>query len=255
MSTGINVVKQPRVSVISRPQFIEPEHLKTNFLGDASDSERVCEFAGRLCYMSQNNTSNKTTHDYITNILQQGHGSVLEHGVFVLLIEGVSRSCTHEMVRHRAGFGYSQLSQRYVDESNAVFVMPPAIIDNKDLEITWEQQMTLAQQTYISLVENLLLFYQNVTDKTHRRKLAREAARSVLPNATETKIVVSGNIRAWRTMLELRCSEGAEREIRRLGIEILNVMKRESPSAFSDFEVYISPTDGYQAARCKYHKV
>jgi thymidylate synthase (FAD) len=93
-----------------------------------------------------------------------------------------------------------------------------------------------------------------VTDKVHRRKMAREAARSVLPNATETKIVVSGNARAWRTMLELRTSEAAEMEIRRMAIACLRVLQSEAPLLFRDFEIYSAP-DGKEAAKIQYHKV
>jgi thymidylate synthase (FAD) len=96
--------------------------------------------------------------------------------------------------------------------------------------------------------------YEWVTDKVHRRKLAREAARSVLPNATEVKIVVSGNARAWRTMLELRCGEGAELEIRRMAVAVLRLLQREAPGFFSDFEIY-QAEDRREAARISYHKV
>ena len=128
----------------------------------------------------------------------------------------MSRSLTHELVRHRAGFAYSQLSQRYVDECEASFVVPPAIIGDEALEAAWRAQIESAQTAYVALVEQLMERYGWVADKVHRRKMAREAARGVLPNSTETKIVVTGNARAWRTMLELRSSEGAELEIRRM---------------------------------------
>ncbi len=202
----MEVFRAPRVTLIARPEFLEPAHLRVQWQGDASSGERLAEFAGRICYMSQHNPAHRSTAEYLENIKKQGHGSVLEHAVYVLLIEGISRSCSHELVRHRAGFGYSQLSQRYVDESHAAFVM------------------------------------------------AREAARSVLPNATEVKIVVSGNARAWRTMLELRCGEGAELEIRRMALACLRELQREAPALFSDFEIYVAE-DRQEAARVAYHKV
>jgi thymidylate synthase (FAD) len=204
--------------------------------------------------MSQRNPANRTTAEYLTNILKQGHGSVFEHAVYVLLIEGVSRSLTHELVRHRAGFGYSQLSQRYVDESDAAFVMPPAIQGDAAAEAEWLAQMEAAQRGYVQAVDRLMERYAWVADKVHRRKLAREAARSVLPNGTETKIVMSGNIRAWRGMLELRLGEGAEREIRRLAARILAVLRAETPHFFADFELYPAE-DGEEAARVVYHKI
>jgi thymidylate synthase (FAD) len=244
----------PTISVLSRPAFTEPPHLPVNWLGTASDGERLAEFAGRLCYMSQRNPAKRPTGEYLENIKKQGHGSVLEHANYSLLLEGISRSLTHEFVRHRAGFSYSQLSQRYVDETDARFVIPPAIIGDDALLTVWKAQMESAQKTYVALVDQLMERYAWVTDKVHRRKMAREAARGVLPNSTETKIVVTGNARAWRTLLELRSSEGAEQEIRRLAIAILRILQKEAPAFFSDFETYVAE-DKREAARISYHKV
>ena len=248
------IYTEPRISLLARPSFSEPEHLKVDWLGESTDGERLAEFAGRLCYMSQKNPAKRATRDYLENIKKQGHGSVLEHANYSLLLEGVSRSLTHELVRHRAGFAYSQLSQRYVDESEANFVVPPAIIGDETLEAQWRSQIEEAQRSYVRLVEQLMERYGWVTDKVHRRKMAREAARGVLPNSTETKIVVTANARAWRTMLELRSSEGAELEIRRCAVAILQLLSRETPAFFSDFEIY-SAEDRREAARIRYHKV
>src|SRR5690349_23683652 len=248
------IYKNPQITVLARPQFSEPSHLPVNWLGESTDGEKLAEFAGRLCYMSQKNPASRSTREYLENIKKQGHGSVLEHANYSLLIEGVSRSFTHELVRHRAGWAYSQLSQRYVDESVADVVMPPAIIGDEALESQWKTQIESAQRAYVSLVEDLMQRYSWVADKVHRRKMAREAARAVLPNATETKIVATGNVRAWRTMLELRSSEGAELEIRRFAIMALRLMQFEAPAMFSDFEIYVAD-DRKDAARLGYHKV
>lgn len=148
----------------------------------------------------------------------------------------------------------SQLSQRYVDESEAQFVIPPAILEDEALEKEWKEQVLAAQKSYIHLVDQLMERYSWVADKVHRRKMAREAGRGVLPNSTETKIVMTGNARAWRTMLELRSSEGAELEIRRFAIAALRLMQAEAPGFFSDFEIYTAD-DRREAARIAYHKV
>ena len=245
---------EPVLTLVSRPTFLEPDHLKVKWLGESTDGERLAEFAGRLCYMSQKNPASRVTREYLENIKKQGHGSVLEHANYSILLEGVSRSLTHELVRHRAGFAYSQLSQRYVDESEANFVVPPAIVGDEILEKEWRTQIDEAQLSYVRLVEHLMERYGWVADKVHRRKMSREAARGVLPNSTETKIVVTGNARAWRTMLELRSSEGAELEIRRCAVAIIKMLSRESPAFFSDFEIY-QADDRREAARIIYHKV
>jgi thymidylate synthase (FAD) len=251
---SIEILRSPRVTLIARPQFIEPPHLPVQWRGQSSDGERIAEFAGRLCYMSQNNPAGRSTAEYLRNILKQGHGSVFEHSTYVMLIEGISRSCSHELVRHRAGWGYSQLSQRYVDESHAAFVMPPAIQGDATMEAEWTRQVAAAQQAYVEAVERLMERYAWVEDKVHRRKMAREAARSVLPNATEVKIVVSANVRAWRTMLELRLGEGAELEIRRMAVACLKVLQQEAPALFADFEIY-QTVEGSEAGRVGFHKV
>lgn len=245
---------EPVVTLLARPAFTTPEHLPVNWIGDSTGGEQLAEFAGRLCYMSQHNPAKRETREYLENIKKQGHGSVLEHANYSILLEGVSRSLTHELVRHRAGFAYSQLSQRYVDESHASFVIPPAIIGDETLVGAWRQQVDAAQQQYVALVADLMERYGWIADKVHRRKMAREAARSVLPNATETKIVVTGNARAWRTMLELRSSEGAELEIRRCAVALLRLLRTEAPGFFSDFEIYVAD-DRREAARIWYHKV
>src|SRR3989475_10752353 len=200
----MEIIRAPRVTLSASPEFIEPEHVRVQWRGEASAGERLAEFAGRICSLSQHNPASRTTAEYLENIKKEGHGSVLEHAVHVLLIEGISRSCSHELVRHRAGFGYSQLSQRYVDESHAAFVVPPAILGDAALEAEWEREVADAQAAYVRAVEALMQRYAGIADKVHRRKVAREAARSVLPNATEVKIVGSGNARAWRDMPELR---------------------------------------------------
>jgi thymidylate synthase (FAD) len=250
----MDIIREPRVTLIGRPQFVEPAHLPIEWKGESTDGERLAEFAGRLCYMSQHNPAGRSTGEYLRNILRQGHGSVFEHAQYVVLIEGISRSCSHELVRHRAGWGWSQLSQRYVDESHAAFVMPPAIIGDDRLEQAWTAQVESAQAAYVEAVSRLMERYAGVESAVHRRKLAREAARSVLPNATEVKIVASANVRAWRTMLELRLGEGAELEIRRMAVRCLRLLQREAPALFGDFTVFTTP-DGSEAGKVEFHKV
>jgi thymidylate synthase (FAD) len=246
--------RAPIVTMLARPSFSAPDHLEVNYLGPSTDGERLAEFAGRLCYMSQANPAGRSTRDYLENIKRQGHGSVLEHANYTMLLEGVSRSLTHELVRHRAGFAYSQLSQRYVDESDAAFVVPPAILGDETLEKTWKEEIDRALAAYVKLVGELMEQYAWIPERVHRRKMAREAARGVLPNSTETKIVVTANARAWRTMLELRAGEGADLEIRRMAVAVLKLLREEAPGFFSDFEIY-DASDRREAARVGYHKV
>lgn len=256
---SVTIYTEPKVTLIAAPTFVEAPHLAVEWKGEATDGERLAEYAGRICYLSHHNPAKRTTAEYLENIKRQMHGSVLEHANYSVLIEQVSRSFTHELVRHRAGWGFSQVSQRYVDESDTAFVMPPALLRlpagvGTVARDDWTAQMTAARDVYTQLSNLLFASYQEIEDRVHRRKLAREAARSVLPNATETKIVATANARAWRTMLELRTGEGAEAEMRRCAVEILKLLSATAPAFFSDFEMYVS-SDGLPAARTALHKV
>ena len=166
----------------------------------------------------------------------------------------MSRSFTHELVRHRAGFGYSQLSQRYVDESVADFVEPDCIAEDPALHEVWRSAVEQAQEAYVKLVTGLQAKFANVEDKTQRRKMARQAARSVLPNATETKIFVTANARALRHFIELRCNEAAEIEIRQVAAQMLAILKKEAPNIFGDYKVS-ELADGTSIAATQYKKV
>ncbi len=256
----MNILRQPRVYLVGRQQA-DPEAL-ARFLADHGTAwttdtdvgaEQLCEVAGRVCYMSFGK-GRKNNAEYMANIIESAHGSVLEHAVWNFLITGVSRSFTHELVRHRAGFGYSQLSQRYVDETTADFVEPDCIADDPELHAVWLESIQQAHAAYGRLVEGLSQKFAAEPDKTQRRKLARQAARSVLPNATETKIFVTANGRALRHFIEARANEHAEVEIRKVALLILRRLQEESPSIFGDYEIITLP-GGTEVARTAHRKV
>ncbi len=256
-------ITRPKVYLLGRQVVVEDELAR--FLNDeglqfSTDTpqaaEVLAEIAGRTCYMSFGK-GRKSNQEYIENILASKHGSVLEHAVWNLLITGVSRALTHELVRHRAGFGYSQLSQRYVDESDARYVVPPLYQRNEELRAKWQETVDLLRQAY----ENLAVATTDYVQQQHpemaprdRRKWARQAARSILPNACETKIFVTGNSRAWRHFLELRGSIHADTEIRLLAVEVGRVLTKESPNIFHDVEIVDEP-DGMPSVRVQHSKV
>jgi thymidylate synthase (FAD) len=256
-------ITKPKVYVVGRQtvaeeelqRFLEDEGVV--FTTDAqAAAEVLAEIAGRTCYMSFGK-GRKTNQEYLENILSSKHGSVLEHAVWCLLITGVSRSLTHELVRHRAGFGFSQLSQRYVDEGDARYVVPPLYQENEALRQRWQQTIECVRKAYIELAAATTEYVHEKHPEMvprDRRKWARQAARSILPNACETKIFVTGNSRAWRHFLELRGSPHADTEIRMLAVEVCRVLKKESPNIFHDVEVYDEP-DGMLAVRVTHSKV
>lgn len=256
----MRIIREPAVYLIGRQSIDEAE--VERFLGEheitwSTDTEvvaeRLCELGGRVCYMSFGK-GRKTNAEYLGNIIEVGHGSVLEHAVWNLLFCGVSRSFTHELIRHRAGFGYSQLSQRYVDESTADFVEPGCVADDPALHAIWLEAVRRSHEAYCRLVQGLERRFAGEPSGTLRRKLARQAARSVLPNATETKIFVTANARALRHFIELRANEHAEVEIRKAAVQVLRLMQREAPNLFGDYEIVALP-DGSEVAHTEHRKV
>ncbi len=256
----MKIIHEPKVYLVGRQdvdrsqidRFLE-EHGMAWQTDTEVGGEQLAEAGGRLCYLSFGK-GRKSNADYIGNIIAQKHGSVLEHAVWNFIIAGVSRSFTHELVRHRAGFGYSQLSQRYVDESIANYIEPDIIAEDELLHDVWKRAVQVSHQAYLTLVAGLMEKLADVPDKTHRRKLARQAARSVLPNATETMIFVTANARALRHFIEMRGSEWAEVEIRKVALEMLRIMQREAPNLFADYEV-VRLDDGTEVARTQFEKV
>jgi len=256
----VRIIREPTVYLVGR-QVVDAGVLD-RFLADhgvtwQSDTEVAGEYlaetAGRLCYLSYARPRPGGNKAYLDHILEVGHGSVLEHAVWNFVFTGLSRSCTHELVRHRH-LSYSQLSQRYVDESVAEYVEPDVIASHPELHALWLDAVAHAHQAYVKLVEKLAEHYQTEPDKTLRRKLARQAARSVLPNATETKIFVTANARALRHFIEQRASRHADVEIRKLAVQVLQIMQTEAPHLFSDYQLVPLP-DGAFEAITPYRKV
>lgn len=260
----MHIFREPRVTLLARQQFVYPEHIQWESDSDVP-GQVLAEFAGRLCYLSfgedaglegghksiQGRTSNES---YLANILKVKHGSVLEHAVWSVLIEGVSRALTHELVRHRAGFGFSQLSQRYVDESNIGFVLPPEIREGTPAYERWVGACEETLVAYRDLLHELGEQIGEEGSATMRKKRARQAARSVLPNSAETKLVVTGNARSWRHFIEMRGSGSADVEIRRLAVASLRLLQQEAPNIFGDMHIVPQP-DGTEVVETANSKV
>lgn len=240
----------PQVRLIAWTHFEAPEDVPWST--DADGGQALAEFAGRACYQSwrKPNPATATNAGYLAHILEVGHLSVLEHGSVTFYFTGVSRSFTHELIRHRH-FSYSQLSQRYVPERDAAMVEPAVIAEDAELHKKFVEATDASLRAYTELLEGLERRFADVENATLRRKQARQAARAVLPNATETRIVVTGNYRAWRHFIAMRATEHADVEIRELAIECLRQLQRAAPNVFADFIIGTLP-DGTEVAATSY---
>ena len=291
----MNIITKPSVYLVGKQLLQQAEldrfladHGATGWTTDATAAgDALAETGGRMCYQSWKNPRPGGNAAYLQHIKEVGHGSIAEHAVWTFVFTGVSRSLLAELTRHRAGWSYSVLSQRYVDESVAEYVEPDIIAADPELHALWVETVERTHAAYVMLADKLNAKLSNTiglcnnpncfegwqadqlpavsvacptckrhhmgafypaplgrflnldqygtTDATTRRKTARQAARSVLPNATETKIQTTANARALRHFLEQRGSRHAEPEIRKLANAMLDILAAESPALFSDY--------------------
>lgn len=285
----IRVVFAPKVCVIGRPAF--DAGAMGDFLADAgasswttdspNDAQAIAEVGGRTCYNSFRSPRPGGNSAYLAHIIESGHGRILEHCNWTLLISGVSRDLAQQFYTHTVGFSKSMRSQRYVDESDCAFVVPPdlvseveemwkvldandwchpaefsdwGLVDAQVHGLHWLRTCVRSLQAYREQCKYLGRKFADTEDVTQRRKRARQAARYLLPGAVETVICLTANARALRNFLEQRGSPFADAEIRRLAVAIYRIMLVEAPDLFADFRVVAEPGCP-ECLDCEHHKV
>lgn len=226
-------------------RFLEEENAVWHRTPGATEQEEIVEVSGRVCYMSfGEKQSSRSNADYIKNLIKQGHESVLEHVSWTFLLAGVSRAFTHQLVRHRIGFSFSQLSQQYHEETAATFIEPAHLKKSRRALKAWENAMAASLQSYRVILSSLNRLHGSsgldLKEKEFKRAI-RSAARSVLPNATETKIVVTANARALRHFFSVRGSIPGDVEMREAAAALFKLVRIEAPCLFSDFKLATMP--------------
>jgi thymidylate synthase (FAD) len=193
----------------------------------ATAGDALAEAAGRICYKSFDRPNPKTARnrDYLANIINQGHYSVMEHASVTFLVQDVSRALLAELTRHRH-LSFSVVSQRYVNYADTAPVIPPAA-EGTPAETAIKNAYAGTLRVYEYLVEDL-------TARGFKRKEAREAARSALPNAAPVDMVVTGNLRAWRDVLGKRHHVAADAEIQEFAARVLRLLRVAAPGCVQD---------------------
>jgi thymidylate synthase (FAD) len=239
-----------RVQVIAQTQFSAPADVPWET--DVDGGQALAEFAGRACYQAWDkvNPVTATNAGYLRHILEVGHLAVLEHASVTMYLTGLSRSLAHELTRHRH-LSYSQLSQRYLPPGDATFAEPAVVADDPALHQAFLEAADAALAAHRTLLDGLEKALDGVPNPTLRRKQALQAANSVLPTATETRLVVTGNYRAWRHFIAMRASEHADVEIRRLALACLRELQQVAGHVFGDFRIS-TLADGSEVAASPY---
>lgn len=240
---------EPEIYLLARPAmnlegltgFLESRGMSWVETSDASDAETVAEVAGRICYMSFSKDIASIRYPnskYLANIIDSGHESVIEHATWTFIIDRVSRAFSHQLVRHRVGTAFSQLSQQYHDETDADFVYPQGLpVDGRD---EWISSVKCTLGSYKKLISKM---DEGKLSKEQKRN-ARSSARSILPSATATCVALTINARALRHFISIRGVIIGDIEMRMVCTKLLLLMKQEAPSMFSDFSI-TEHTDGY----------
>lgn len=199
---------------------------------DASPEERVPIFAGRVCYQSfGSKAGRKTADDYINHIMEVGHYSILEHSSVTIYVDRVPRFWSHEQVRHRH-FNYSQLSQRFFVPDKVELVIPPALRKEKNIE---QEFLNYGEELGKKYFKNLDVLYSSIgSDSFSLKKKSREAARAILPECTETKMVITGNFRSWYEYLQKRNTPDADATFQEVAKIIELRLQRIAPNIFKE---------------------
>ena len=257
-AVGTAYLRAPGVVMLSKPQtnvrglggFLDGFDPSLGFPGYVDDptalpdSSQLCKTAGQLCYASfgPRRTTNENAASYFERLTSAGHGSVLEHASFSFLLYGISRSVTHELVRHRAGVGVSQVSQRYVSGAVLRFVERPEYAADEELHRLFEERVDRAAAEYEAMAGRLLerqgqgaalLEADRATDS---RKKVQQTARSLLPNETEAPMVFSGNVRALRHIIDMWTDAHSESEILALALRHFLCIHAADPFLFCDID-------------------
>lgn len=236
MAIRCYTLARPNLDLESIERFLADERISWHRTG-FKPADQLIEVAGRICYMSfGQRQSPRDNATYIGNLIAQGHGSVLEHASWTFLITGVTRAFTHQLVRHRAGFSFSQLSQQYYDHSEISFIEPSQVERVCEAHAAWVEAIEAVKRAY-SVIAGLAVEKSGDLPRKEFLREVRSLARSILPNAAETKIVVSANARALRHFLDVRGDILGDREMRLVCAELLRLLLEDSQAIFADFAV------------------
>jgi thymidylate synthase (FAD) len=243
----LNGLVAPSIFVIARPTMdwgavadFEKQESTWRRDANATDADQIVELAGRVCYLSfGDRQSPRSNAEYVANLIERGHESVLEHASWTLILTGVSRAFTHQLVRHRVGFSFSQLSQQYHTEEDARFIEPTSIGRDPHRQLAWRAAILASHKAYLALLSTHQESLKTIDGLSAResRRAHRSAARSLLPAAIETKIALTANARALRHFLSQRGGIEGDEEMRVVAARLLQIVQDDAPALFQDFRI------------------
>lgn len=243
----VYLIAEPRICFDGLKPFLEecgfPEAFDTAMPGP----ETIVELGGRMCFGSYKNMG-KTT-ELIQKAVELGHGSIFEHANFTFAIARCSRGFTHQMVRHRAGFAYSQESTHYIKYSDetARFCIEPYAFDTQNKKV-------IAQKAFTNAIGSYMILYDELKTEEQTKHNSCGAARALLPNSIEAKILITANMRAWRHFCEERGNPHNTLEIRMVACKVLSILQKRAKVLVYGLELF-EDTDGRQSIKTLRKKI
>lgn len=255
---GAALISKPDTNLFNVKQYLDDQDFPYYVYDQEIDpGATLMKFAGQLCYLSfgEKRRKNDKAKEYFDNIKEHKHGSVFEHANYSFLLYGIDRAVTHELVRHRSGMAYSQISQRYVGPDAIRYCLPRDLNSEVGRAIFFKDIKDNVDKytTRINYLEETLPTLGEET-RTEKRKRVQSFARRVLANEVEAPIVVTGNVRSWRHVLTMRLGKAADVGIREPMFLVYQILKEQCPFGFDDFEEE-TLSDGSKSAKPRWEKV
>jgi thymidylate synthase (FAD) len=241
------LIAEPRICFDGLKPFLEECGFPEAFDTAQPGPETVVELGGRMCFGSYKNLGK--TDELVTKAVELGHGSIFEHANFTFAIACCSRGFTHQMVRHRAGFAYSQESTHYIkyNKDSARFCVEPYSIDTDQKKAIVETTLKCEINAYTELYDIL-----KIEENTKHNSCG--AARQLLPNAIEAKILITANMRAWRHFCEERGNPHNTLEIRMVACKVLSILQKRAKALVYGLELF-EDTDGRRSIKTLRKKI
>lgn len=221
---------------------------------EAASADAVVEFAGRACYnlFGDQDSRTATTDAFLHHVIDTGNLALLEHASATLYMQGISMATGHEILRHR-DFSISELSQHAIPEDQKSVVMPDVVQRDEQLQRFFKHAIEDAAFVYDELHDAVETSLANEKNALLRKRKVREAALALAPAARETRLVVSGNLRAWRSFISTSAGEHNGSELRAVAVRCLELLRERAPVLFDDFVITELP-DGTKKATTPYEK-
>lgn len=230
------LIREPSLTLVAQSELLGPVPVRA--LGESVSGERLLEFVARFRARAESNQADRSTRETVQQLVAQSADDLLAHLSLTVLVEGASRRAVSALSAADRGISLSVIPARLLDEGSVRFVVPPAVLGDDALEQAWLEQMLDAWGNYEALAEALMRRFAWMDSKVQRRRHARDAAASLLPDGVEAKAIATASVAAWRALIIRFGEADGDFELRRLAVGLWRILADAVPTAFDDVRTY-----------------